>query len=118
LVVSVQAQVLNVLRGILATQGLSMLFISHNLAVVRYISDDLAVMRDGVIVEAGRVDEVLAAPPPPIHSRTPGRHPAPPRPHYRNHANRRNDANRGDFPNPRAITKVTPQAGKRTVAGT
>jgi peptide/nickel transport system ATP-binding protein len=60
--VSVQAQVLNVLRGILATQGLSLLFISHNLAVVRYISDDLAVMRDGVIVEAGPIDEVLAAP--------------------------------------------------------
>jgi peptide/nickel transport system ATP-binding protein len=60
--VSVQAQVLNVLRGILATRQLSMLFISHNLAVVRYISDDLAVMRDGVIVEAGPVDEVLAAP--------------------------------------------------------
>jgi peptide/nickel transport system ATP-binding protein len=60
--VSVQAQVLNVLRGILATQELSMLFISHNLAVVRYISDDLAVMRDGVIVETGPVDEVLAAP--------------------------------------------------------
>jgi peptide/nickel transport system ATP-binding protein len=60
--VSVQAQVLNVLRGILATRELSMLFISHNLAVVRYISDDLAVMRNGVIVEAGRVEDVLAAP--------------------------------------------------------
>jgi peptide/nickel transport system ATP-binding protein len=60
--VSVQAQVLNVLRGILAAERLSMLFISHNLAVVRYISDDVAVMRDGVIVEVGPVDEVLASP--------------------------------------------------------
>jgi peptide/nickel transport system ATP-binding protein len=60
--VSVQAQVLNVLRGVLAARKLSMLFISHNLAVVRYISDDLAVMRDGVIVETGPVSEVLAAP--------------------------------------------------------
>jgi peptide/nickel transport system ATP-binding protein len=60
--VSVQAQVLNVLRGVLAGRRLSMLFISHNLAVVRYISDDLAVMRDGVIVESGPTDEVLAAP--------------------------------------------------------
>jgi peptide/nickel transport system ATP-binding protein len=58
----VQAQVLNVLRGILAAERLSMLFISHNLAVVRYISDDVAVMRDGVIVEVGPVDEVLASP--------------------------------------------------------
>ncbi|GAA4445573.1 ABC transporter ATP-binding protein [Phytohabitans houttuyneae] len=60
--VSVQAQVLNVLRGILAAERFSMLFISHNLAVVRYISDDIAVMREGVIVETGPVDEVLAAP--------------------------------------------------------
>jgi peptide/nickel transport system ATP-binding protein len=60
--VSVQAQVLNVLRGILAAERLSMLFISHNLAVVRYISDDIAVMRAGEIVETGPVDEVLAAP--------------------------------------------------------
>ncbi|WP_432825599.1 ABC transporter ATP-binding protein [Dactylosporangium sp. CA-092794] len=60
--VSVQAQVLNVLRGVLASERLSMLFISHNLAVVRYISDDIAVMRDGVIVETGPADEVLAAP--------------------------------------------------------
>jgi len=60
--VSVQAQVLNVLRGILQAEGLGMLFISHNLAVVRYISDDVAVMRSGVIVEHGPADRVLTDP--------------------------------------------------------
>ncbi|MBX3095099.1 MAG: ABC transporter ATP-binding protein [Cryobacterium sp.] len=60
--VSVQAQVLNVLRGVLATEQHSMLFISHNLAVVRYISDVVAVMQNGVIVESGDVEEVLASP--------------------------------------------------------
>lgn len=60
--VSVQAQVLNVLRGILAQEGLSMLFISHNLAVVRYISDYVAVMKDGEIVERGESDVVLHDP--------------------------------------------------------
>jgi peptide/nickel transport system ATP-binding protein len=60
--VSVQAQVLNVLKGILQSEGLSMLFISHNLAVVRYISDTVAVMRNGQIVERGAVEDVLARP--------------------------------------------------------
>ncbi len=60
--VSVQAQVLNVLRGILQSEGLSMLFISHNLAVVRHISDTVAVMRNGQIVERGAVEDVLARP--------------------------------------------------------
>jgi peptide/nickel transport system ATP-binding protein len=60
--VSVQAQVLNVLREVLRRERLSMLFISHNLAVVRYISDDVAVMKDGVLVETGPVEEVLQAP--------------------------------------------------------
>jgi peptide/nickel transport system ATP-binding protein len=59
--VSVQAQVLNVLRDILATEKLSMLFISHNLAVVRYISDLVAVMQNGVIVESGGAERVLAS---------------------------------------------------------
>ena len=60
--VSVQAQVLNVLREILARERLSMLFISHNLAVVRYISDFVAVMHDGVIVEQGEVEQLLGHP--------------------------------------------------------
>lgn len=60
--VSVQAQVLNVLRDVLRHENLSMLFISHNLAVVRYISDRVAVMKDGVLVETGPVERVLHAP--------------------------------------------------------
>ena len=60
--VSVQAQVLNVLRETLAREQLTMLFISHNLAIVRYVSDRVAVMRNGVIVEAGETAEVLSRP--------------------------------------------------------
>lgn len=60
--VSVQAQVLNVLREVQAREQLSMLFISHSMAVVRYISDVIAVMHQGRIVEAGPTQELLAAP--------------------------------------------------------
>lgn len=60
--VSVQGAVLNVVRDVRSQLGLTMLFISHNLAVVRYISDYLAVMYLGRIVEFGTVDQVLADP--------------------------------------------------------
>jgi peptide/nickel transport system ATP-binding protein len=60
--VSVQGSILNVVRDVRAELGLSMLFISHNVAVVRYLSDVIAVMYLGQIVEVGRTDEVLAAP--------------------------------------------------------
>ncbi|MEU0555057.1 ABC transporter ATP-binding protein [Dactylosporangium sp. NPDC006015] len=60
--VSIQGTVLNLVRDLQRRLGLSMLFISHNLAVVRYVSDVLAVMYLGRIVECGPVDDVLGDP--------------------------------------------------------
>lgn len=60
--VSVQGAVLNVVRAVQRELGLTMLFISHNLSVVRYVSDDIAVMYLGRVVEVGPAMAVLADP--------------------------------------------------------
>jgi ABC-type glutathione transport system ATPase component len=60
--VSVQANVINLLLDLQERLGLSMLFVSHNMAVVRQISDRIAVMHDGVIVEEGATAEVFEHP--------------------------------------------------------
>jgi ABC-type oligopeptide transport system ATPase subunit len=60
--VSIQAQILNLLKDLQRDFGLTYLFISHDLAVVRSMSDDIAVMKDGKILESGRADDVYEHP--------------------------------------------------------
>lgn len=77
--VSVQAQVINLLKDLQAARGLSYLFIAHDLAVVRYLSDRVAVMNRGEFVEVGTRDQVFDAPRTPTRARswTPSRSPTP-----------------------------------------
>ncbi|HVG41099.1 MAG TPA: ABC transporter ATP-binding protein, partial [Chitinophagaceae bacterium] len=60
--VSVQAQVLNLLNDLKKDLGLTVLFISHDLSVVRYMSDRILVMKEGKIIESGEADEVYHRP--------------------------------------------------------
>ncbi|MBC7661064.1 MAG: ABC transporter ATP-binding protein [Chitinophagaceae bacterium] len=60
--VSVQAQILNLLQDIQDKRGITFLFISHDLAVVRYFSEEVCVMSKGQIIERGGADEIYAHP--------------------------------------------------------
>ena len=66
--VSVQAQILNLLAAIRAERGIGYLFITHDLSIVRQITDYLYVMHRGRIVESGPTDQVLASPADPTRS--------------------------------------------------
>jgi len=59
---SVQAQIVELLRDLQSRHGLAYLFISHDLRVVRALAHDILVMKDGKIVEAGPTDRVMTAP--------------------------------------------------------
>jgi peptide/nickel transport system ATP-binding protein len=60
--VSVQAAIVDLLRELRAEMGLSILFITHNLALIRTIADRVAVMTEGRIVELGAVNQIFEAP--------------------------------------------------------
>ncbi len=59
---SVQAQIVDLLRELQARRGLAYLFISHDLRVVRALAHDIMVMKDGTIVEAGPAERVMTSP--------------------------------------------------------
>ena len=60
--VSVRAQILNLLSDLKKSLGLSMVFISHDIQTVRYVSDEIVVMNHGTIVEHGEAHDVLTNP--------------------------------------------------------
>src|SRR4051794_3950419 len=60
--VSVQSQVLNLLRRLQEQEGLTYLFVTHNLGVVEYMADEVCVMEKGLIVERGSVEEIFDHP--------------------------------------------------------
>ncbi|MEO1138035.1 MAG: phosphonate C-P lyase system protein PhnK [Pseudomonadota bacterium] len=60
--VSVQARLLDLLRGLVREMGLSAIVVTHDLAVVRLLADRLMVMKDGYVVETGLTDQVLDDP--------------------------------------------------------
>ncbi len=67
--VTVQAQIIALLKDIQKRLGMSLLFITHDLGIVRKIAQRVCVMKDGKIVEAGAVERVFAAPAASLHAR-------------------------------------------------
>ena len=78
--VSVGAQVVNLLKSLQRQFGLTFLFISHSMPVVRYLSDCIAVMRRGEIVETGPTEQIVSAP---VHEYTRALLAATPEPEYK-----------------------------------
>ena len=95
--VSVQAQVVNLLDELKASLGLTLLFIAHDLSMVRYVSDRMAVMYLGSLVELGPADGVFFAP---KHPYTELLIAANPEPDPRSERERPSTAIRGEIPSP------------------
>ena len=71
--VSVQAQIVRLLGELKASLGLTMLFIAHDLSMVRYVSDRMAVMYLGSLVEIGAADDVYFRPEASVYARSSSR---------------------------------------------
>jgi len=103
--VSVQAGVINLLARLKATLGLAYLFVAHDLSVIRYVADRVAVMYLGRVVEIGQTDRVFEAP---AHPYTQALLSAVPLPDPRKERARRRIILSGEAPNP-----ADPPAGCR-----
>jgi oligopeptide transport system ATP-binding protein len=95
--VSIQSQILNLLKRLVHDMGLTMIFISHDLSVVRYISDRIAVMYLGKIVELGEAETIVDEP---LHIYTRALMSSIPRPDPRLERSRQRLLLRGDPPSP------------------
>jgi peptide/nickel transport system ATP-binding protein len=60
--VSIRGEILGLMQTLKEKFGISYIYITHDLSTARYVGDDLAVMKDGKIVEMGPIDSVLANP--------------------------------------------------------
>ena len=60
--VSIQSQILNLISDLVKEYNISMIFISHDLSVIRHISTNIAIMQKGIIVEIGNTEKVLKSP--------------------------------------------------------
>jgi oligopeptide/dipeptide ABC transporter ATP-binding protein len=103
--VSVQAQILNLMKGLQEQHTLSYVFISHDLAVVYYMSDSIGVMYLGKIVEIGDAESVFRQP---VHPYTQGLLDSVPIPDPREAHSKRGVQVRGELPSP-----INPPSGCR-----
>ena len=103
--VSIQAQIVNLLRRFQQEQGLTYLFIAHDLSMVRYVSDEVGVMYLGQLVEICPADEIYAHP---LHPYTQGLLASIPIPNPRMAGEKEGVGLTGDLPSP-----INPPAGCR-----